>query len=134
MDRLPIASAIPADRAEVLTDCADVMRSEPTDKELDEARGEIADEIIAGERVAGIDRLYVLEAELNRDELGLQFLRELAPVLFGTADREDYLREIVCKHIPDEVVHDRAWETLCDREADRMESEREAREEARRGW
>lgn len=116
--RLQMPAALPADRAEVLSDIADTMRVEPSDQDLADAKLELVEEIVAGRRRGGFDLEACLESELNRDETGQTFLRELTAAIGGCYNDVScaeyrlrvagYLERVVGKYVSDETVRDRA--------------------------
>ena len=94
---------------------------EPTEADLKEARGELAERVSAGERVGSIDLEACLECELNADER--VFLSDLTVLLGGLYQDYScasahwlrcvaYVERIAAKHIAEQDVIDAAWDKL----------------------
>ncbi len=113
--------AMPAELGEKLSDRPG---PQPDASDLKQAREDLAEQIIAGKTVAGLDiaRLFDLEIdERNSSELAEEFAS-----VFGSVWKDhglspsywlrcnEYLTKLAAKHLSEQAVLDRAMENMAD--------------------
>ena len=125
MDRLQMPSAMPAELAERLSDVAGPEYS-PAD--LKEAREELAEKLLAGDRVDGSDLESLIDYEIDRNYAA--FLRSLYEHFagigscFSSAERclagDEWMLRLIDMHLDmdDEPVQERAAKIRADRDED----------------
>lgn len=122
MDRLPMPAAMPADLAERLSDVAGPEYS-PAD--LKEARADLSEKLLAGDRIGGVDLESLIDYEIDRNYAA--FLRSLYEHFAGIAscsdsagkclDGDRLMAALVDRHLdanPD-LIEERAAEIAAER-------------------
>lgn len=122
MDRLSISSSVPAELAERLSD---VAGPEYSPQDLKEAREDLAEKLLAGDRIGGVDLESLIDYEIDRNYAA--FLRSLYEHFAGIASCEDsagkcldgdrLMAALVDKHLDahQDLIEERAAEIAADR-------------------
>lgn len=94
---------------------------EPDASDLLQAREELAEKIVMGKTVGGIDILACLDIECDNDTPNFladldKLFRTLGEGRFMPYAANEYLTKIAMRHVPDEAVEERAAQNYEDRE------------------